>query len=67
MDSLYQRAINAGVSAQNISTMVSNAQKVAEAYAGSGSSGVAPESIAASFKAMIIVQIEIFEKGKSAA
>ena len=35
MDSTYQRAMNANVTPQIFSTMVSNAQKVAEAFAGS--------------------------------
>ena len=62
MDSTYQRAMNANVTPQIFSTMVSNAQKVAEAFAGSGSATVDAESIAAVFSRMVVAQIEMFEK-----
>lgn len=62
MDSTYQRAMNANVTPQIFSTMVSNAQKVAEAFAGSGSASVDAESIAAVFSRMVVAQIEMFEK-----
>ena len=62
MDSTYQRAMNANVTPQIFSTMVSNAQKVAEAFAGSGSTSVDADSIAAVFSRMVVAQIEMFEK-----
>ena len=62
MDSTYQRAMNASVTPQIFSTMVSNAQKVAEAFAGSGSASVDADSIAAVFSRMVVAQIEMFEK-----
>ena len=54
--------MNATVTPQIFSTMVSNAQKVAEAFAGSGSATVDAESIAAVFSRMVVAQIEMFEK-----
>ena len=62
MDSTYQRAMNANVTPQIFSTMVSNAQKVAEAFAGSSAQGVNAESIAQVFSRMVVAQIEMFEK-----
>lgn len=62
MDSTYQRAMNASVTPQIFSTMVSNAQKVAEAFAGSSSTSVDADSIAAVFSRMVVAQIEMFEK-----
>lgn len=62
MDSTYQRAMNASVTPQIFSTMVSNAQKVAEAFAGSNGAGVDADSIAAVFSRMMVAQIELFEK-----
>ena len=62
MDSTYQRAMNASVTPQIFSTMVSNAQKVAEAFAGSGSASVDADTIAAVFSRMVVAQIEMFEK-----
>lgn len=62
MDSTYQRAMNASITPQIFSTMVSNAQKVAEAFAGSGSPSANEESIAAVFSRMVVAQIEMFEK-----
>lgn len=62
MDSTYQRAMTAGVTPQIFSTMVSNAQKVAEAFAGSGSPSADADGIAAVFKRMVVAQIEMFEK-----
>ena len=62
MDSTYQRAMNANVTPQIFSTMVSNAQKVAESFAGSGSASVNADSIAEVFSRMVVSQIEMFEK-----
>ena len=62
MDSTYQRAMNANVTPQIFSTMVSNAQKVAEAFAGSSAQGVNAESITQVFSRMVVAQIEMFEK-----
>ena len=62
MDSTYQRAMNANVTPQIFSTMVSNAQKVAESFAGSGSTSVDADSIAEVFSRMVVAQIEMFEK-----
>ena len=62
MDSTYQRAMNANVTPQIFSTMVSNAQKVAEAFAGSGSTSVDADSIAEVFSRMVVAQREMFEK-----
>lgn len=62
MDSTYTRAMNAGITPQIFSTMVSNAQKVAEGFAGSGSPHVDADGIAAVFSRMVTAQIELFEK-----
>ena len=62
MDSTYQRAMDANITPQVFSTMVSNAQKVAEAFAGSGSPAVDADGIAAVFSRMVVAQIEMFEK-----
>ena len=62
MDSTYTRAMNASITPQIFSTMVSNAQKVAEAFAGSGAPHADAEGIAAVFARMMTAQIELFEK-----
>ena len=62
MDSTYQRAMNASVTPQIFFFFFSNAQKVAEAFAGSGSASLDADTIAAVFSRMVVAQIEMFEK-----
>lgn len=61
MKGLSKRADQAGM---EIESIVKNAIKIAEEYAGSGAQSVTPETIVDVFQRMLIAQIEVFEDQK---